>query len=113
MDVKTSLNAIFGVKDKKYNTWVPDFFEDVIYSTLDIILELNKNRNATHYVSSIQMEYLDSARVPIIKGGIFRFYDKHGDLQVFHSIPETKLRVLKLGDETQLHLEHARKMKLD
>lgn len=41
------------------------------------------------------------------------FYDKHGDLQVFHSTPETKLRVLKLGDETQLHLEHARKMKLD
>lgn len=28
-------------------------------------------------------------------------------------IPFEKLRVLKLGDETQLHLEHARKMKLD
>lgn len=99
--------------EKKHNAWVPDFFEDVIYPTLDIILELNKTQNATCYVSSIQMKYFDSARVPIINGGIFRFYDKHGDLQVFHSIPETKLRVIKLGDETQLHLEHARKMKLD
>lgn len=48
-----------------------------------------------------------------LKGGIFRFYDKHGDLQVFCSTPETKLRVIKLGDETQLHLEHTRKMTLD
>lgn len=99
--------------DKKLAAWVPDFFEDIIYPTPDIILELNKNKNATYYVSGIQMKYSDSARVPIIKGGIFRFYDKHGDLQVFHSTPETKLRVIKLGDETQLHLEHARKMKLD
>lgn len=99
--------------EKKYNAWVPDFFEDVIYNTLDIILELNKNRNATHYVSSIQMKYLDSARVPIIKCAIFRFRDKHGNVKVFCSTPETKLRVIKLGDETQLHLEHARKMKLD
>lgn len=99
--------------EKKYNTWVPDFFEDVIYSTLDIVLELNKKRNATYYVSDIQMKYSDSALVPIIKGAIFRFYDEHGDVKVFHSTPETKLRVIKLGDETQLHLEHARKMKLD
>lgn len=99
--------------DKKFGAWVPDFFEDVIYPTLDIILELNKTQNATCYVSGIQMKYSDSARVPIIKGAIFRFYDKHGDLEVFHSTPETKLRVIKLGDETQLHLEHARKMKLD
>lgn len=99
--------------DKKYHAWVPDFFEDVIYLTLDIILELNKNRDANHYVSGVQMKYLDSARVPIIDGAIFRFEDKHGDSKVFVSTPETKLRVLKLGDETQLHLEHARKMKLD
>lgn len=99
--------------DRKYHAWVPDFFEDVIYLTLDIILELNKNRNATHYVSGVQMKYLDSARVPIINGAIFRFEDKHGDSKVFVSTPETKLRVLKLGDETQLHLEHVRKMKLD
>lgn len=99
--------------DMKYHAWVPDFFEEVIYLTLDIILELNKNRNATHYVSGVQMKYLDSARVPIINGAIFQFKDKHGDSKVFVSTPETKLRVIKLGDETQLHLEHARKMKLD
>lgn len=99
--------------DKKFGAWVPDFFEDVIYPTLDIILELNKNRNATHYVSGVQMKYMDSARVPIINGAIFRFSDKHCNVKVFHSTPETKLRVLKLGDETQLHLEHARKMKFD
>lgn len=99
--------------EKKHNAWVPDFFEDVIYSTLDIVLELNKNRNTIYYVSGIQMKYSDSARVPIIKGAIFRFYDEHGNLKVFHSTPETKLRVIKLGDETQLHLEHTRKMKLD
>lgn len=99
--------------DKKFGAWVPDLFEDVIYLTLDIILELNKNRNATHYVSGVQMKYMDSARVPIINGAIFRFSDKHGNVKVFHSTPETKLRVLKLGDETQLHLEHARKMKFD
>ena len=99
--------------DKKFGAWVPDFLEDVIYPTLDIILELNRNRNATHYVSGIQMKYVDSARVPIIKGAIFRFSDKHGNVKVFHSTPETKLRVIKLGDETQLHLEHARKMKFD
>lgn len=99
--------------EKKYHAWVPDFFEDVIYLTLDIILELNKNRNATHYVSGIQMKYLDSARVPIINGAIFRFSDKHGNVKVFNSTPETKLRVIKLGDETQYHLEHVRKMKVD
>lgn len=99
--------------EKKHNAWVPDFFEDVIYSTLDIVLELNKNRNTIYYVSGIQMKYSDSARVPIIKGAIFRFYDEHGNLKVFHSTPETKLRIIKLGDETQLHLEHTRKMKLD
>ena len=122
-----SFNATFGcyqmnpirqkreVKDKKTTTTLDldGFFEDVIYLTLDIILELNKNRNATHYVSDVQMKYLDSARVPIINGAIFRFEDKHGDSKVFVSTPETKLRVLKLGDETQLHLEHARKIKLD
>ena len=32
---------------------------------------------------------------------------------VFHSTPETKLRIIKMGDETQYHLEHVRKMKLD
>lgn len=99
--------------DRKYHAWVPDFFEDVIYLTLDIILDLNKNRNATHYVSGVQMKYMDSARVPIINGAIFRYKDEHGDMKTFCSTPETKLRVLKLGDETQLHLEHARKMKLD
>lgn len=99
--------------DGKYHAWVPDFFEDVIYLTLDIILELNKNRNETHYVSGVQMKYMDSARVPIINGAIFRYKDEHGDMKTFCSTPETKLRVLKLGDETQLHLEHARKMKLD
>lgn len=99
--------------DKKFGAWVPDFFEDVIYLALDIILELNKNRDANHYVSGVQMKYLDSARVPIIDGAIFRFEDKHGDSKVFVSTPETKLRVLKLGDETQLHLEHTRKMKVD
>ena len=99
--------------DKKFGAWVPDFFEDVIYPMSDILCELDMTRNATYYVSSIRMKYLDSAKVPIIKSAIFRFYDKHGNLKVFHSTPETKLRVIKLGDETQLHLEHARKMKFD
>ena len=99
--------------DRKYHAWVPDFVEDVIYSTLDIVLELNKKRNVTYYVSGIQMNYSDSARVSVIRGAIFRFYDEHGDVKVFHSTPETKLRVIKLGDEIQLHLEHARKMKFD
>lgn len=99
--------------DNKFGAWVPDFFEDVIYLTQDIICELNMTRNATYYVSGIQMKYLESAKVPIIKGAIFRFIDKHGNVKVFHSTPETKLRVIKLGDETQLHLEHARKMKFD
>lgn len=99
--------------DKKYYAWVPDFFEDAIYSTLDIVLELNKNKNATHYVSGIQMKYLDSARVPIIKGAIFQYKDEHGDMKTFYSTSETKLRVIKLGDEKQLHLEHVRKMKID
>lgn len=142
MDAKTALNSIFGVKNKTLEEMTnevgrrfdtkEDIFIDfgegaeeidsvmrdgynkkVIYSTLDIILELNKNRNTIYYVSGIQMKYSDSARVPIIKGAIFRFYDEHGNLKVFHSTPETKLRVIKLGDETQLHLEHARKMKFD
>jgi hypothetical protein len=99
--------------DRKHHAWVPDFFEDVIYPTLDIILNLNKNRNATHYVSGVQMKYMDSAQVSIINGAIFRYKDEYGDMKMFCSTPETKLRVLKLGDETQLHLEHARKMKLD
>jgi len=99
--------------DRKYHAWVPYFFEDIIYSTLDIVLELNKNRNATHYVSGIQMKYSDSARVPIIKGAIFRYKDEHGDMKTFCSTSETKLRVFKLGDEKQLHLEHVRKMKID
>ena len=99
--------------DRKYHAWVPDFFEEVIYLTLDIILELNKNRDATNYVSGIQMKYLNSARVPIIEGAIFRFEDKHGNSKVFVSTPETKLRILKMVDETQYHLEHVRKMKVD
>ena len=44
---------------------------------------------------------------------IFGVKDKHGGSKVFVSTPETKLRILKMGDETQYHLEHARKMKFD
>lgn len=99
--------------DRKYHAWVPDFFEDVIYLTLDIILELNKHRDANHYVSGVQMKYLNSAQVPIIDGAVFQFEDKHGDSKVFVSTTETKLRILKMGDETQCHLEHVRKMKVD
>ena len=39
--------------------------------------------------------------------------NKHGDIETFCSTSDTRLRVLKMGDETQLHLESAKKMKLD
>lgn len=48
-----------------------------------------------------------------LKKAVFRFANKHGDIETFCSTSDTRLRVLKMGDETQLHLESAKKMKLD
>ena len=47
------------------------------------------------------------------KKGRIPFEKLHSTYWVFHSTPETKLRIIKMGDETQYHLEHVRKMKLD
>lgn len=80
----------------------------------DIITELDMTcGDVTYWVSGIQMKYMDSAMVGIIKRAVFRFMNKHGDIETFCSTSDTRLRVLKMGDETQLHLDHARKMKLD
>ena len=100
--------------DKKFAAWVPDYVEDVIFIQQDIITELDMTcGDVTYWVSGIQMKYMDSAMVGIIKRAVFRFMNKHGDIETFCSTSDTRLRVLKMGDETQLHLEHARKMKLD
>ena len=47
------------------------------------------------------------------KQDILSELNKHGDIETFCSTSDTRLRVLKMGDETQLHLESAKKMKLD
>lgn len=100
--------------DKKFSAWVPDYVEDVIFIKQDIITELDMTRgNVTYLVSGIQMKYMDSAMVGILKRAVFRFVNKHGDIETFVSTSDTRLRVLKMGDETQLHLESAKKMKLD
>jgi hypothetical protein len=100
--------------DKKFSAWVPDYVEDVIFIQQDIITELDMTcGDATYLVSGIQMKYIDSAMVGILKRAVFRFMNKHGDIETFCSTSDTRLRVLKMGDETQLHLEHAKKMKLD
>lgn len=100
--------------DKKFAAWVPDYVEDVVYIRSDIIVELDGSRgNSTYWVSGIQMKYIDSDKLNVMPYAFFRFRDKHGDMRVFHSTPETKLRILKMGDETQYHLEHVRKMKID
>lgn len=100
--------------DKKFAAWVPDYVEDVIFIQQDIITELDMTcGDVTYWVSGIQMKYMDSAVVGILKRAVFRFMNKHGDIETFFSTSDTRLRVLKMGDETQLHLEHARKMKLD
>ena len=85
-----------------------------MFTKADIITELNMTRgNVTYWVSGIQMRYMDSAMVEILKKAVFRFVNKHGDIETFCSTSDTRLRVLKMGDETQLHLESAKKMKLD
>ena len=100
--------------DKKFSAWVPDYVEDVIFIKQDIITELDMTRgNVTYWVSGIQMRYMDAATVDIPKKAVFRFVNKHGDIETFCSTSDTRLRVLKMGDETQLHLESAKKMKLD
>lgn len=100
--------------DKKFSAWVPDYFEDVVYIRSDIIIELDGSRgDSTYWVSGVQMKYIDSDKLNVMPYAFFRFHDKHGDMQAFYSTPETKLRILKMGDETQYHLEHVRKMKLD
>lgn len=100
--------------DKKFSAWVPDYVEDVIFIKQDIITELDMTRgDVTYWVSGIQMRYMDSAIVEILKKAVFRFVNKHGDIETFCSTSDTRLRVLKMGDETQLHLESAKKMKLD
>ena len=100
--------------DKKFSAWVPDYVEDVIFIKQDIITELNMTRgNVTYWVSGIQMKYMDASMVEILKRAVFRFVNKHGDIETFCSTSDTRLRVLKMGDETQLHLESAKKMKLD
>lgn len=100
--------------DKKFSAWVPDYFEDVVYVRSDIIIELDgSNGNSTYWVSGVQMKYIDSDKLNVMPYAFFRFHDKHGVIQAFYSTSETKLRILKMGDETQYHLEHVRKMKLD
>lgn len=100
--------------DKKFSAWVPDYVEDVIFIKQDIITELNMTRgNVTYWVSGIQMRYMDASMVEILKRAVFRFVNKHGDVETFCSTSDTRLRVLKMGNETQLHLESAKKMKLD
>ena len=100
--------------DKKFAAWVPDYVEDVIFLHQDIVTELDMARgDVTYWVSGIQMKYMDSAMVGILKRAVFRFVNKHGDIETFCSTSDTRLRVLKMGDETQLHLESAKKMKLD
>ena len=100
--------------DKKFSAWVPDYVEDVIFIKQDIITELDVTRgDVTYWVSGIQMKYMDAAMVEILKRAVFRFVNKHGDIETFCSTADTRLRVLKMGDETQLHLESAKKMKLD
>lgn len=100
--------------DNKFAAWVPDYVEDVIFIQQDIITELDMTcGDVTYWVSGIQMKYMDSAMVGILKRAVFRFMNKHGDIETFCSTSDTRLRVLKMGDETQLHLESAKKMKLD
>jgi len=100
--------------DKKFAAWVPDYVEDVIFIQQDIITELDMTcGDVTYLVSGIKMKYMDSAMVGILKRAVFRFMNKHGDIETFFSTSDTRLRVLKMGDETQLHLESAKKMKLD
>lgn len=100
--------------DKKFAAWVPDYVEDVIFIQQDIITELDMTRgDVTYWVSGIQMKYMDSAMVEILKRAVFRFMNKHGDIETFCSTSDTRLRVLKMGDETQFHLESAKKMNLD
>lgn len=100
--------------DKKFAAWVPDYVENVIFIQQDIITELDMTcGDVTYWVSGIQMKYMDSAMVGILKRAVFRFRNKHGDIETFCSTSDTRLRVLKMGDETQLHLESAKKMKLD
>lgn len=100
--------------DKKFAAWVPDYVEDVIFIQQDIITELDMTcGDVTYWVSGIQMKYMDSAMVGILKRAVFRFMNNHGDIETFCSTSDTRLRVLKMGDETQLHLESAKKMKLD
>ena len=100
--------------DKKFAAWVPDYVEDVIFIQQDIITELDMTcGDVTYWVSGIQMKYMDSAMVGILKRAVFQFMNKHGDIETFCSTSDTRLRVLKMGDETQLHLESAKKMKLD
>lgn len=77
---------------------------------------LNNDSLGKNFLKEVDLElnkYGSQARVPIINGAIFRYKDEHGDMKTFCSTSETKLRVLKLGDEKQLHLEHVRKMKID
>lgn len=100
--------------DKKFSAWVPDYVEDVIFIKQDIITELDMTRgDVTYWVSGIQMRYIDAETVDILKKAVFRFVNKHGDIETFCSTSDTRLRVLKMGDETQLHLESAKKLKLD
>lgn len=129
MLTKADINALFGtsglslkkmykkaseILDKKFSAWVPDYVEDVIFIKQDIITELDMTRGKVSYwVSGIQMRYMDAEMVDILKKAVFRFMNKHGDIETFCSTSDTRLRVLKMGDETQLHLESAKKMKLD
>ena len=100
--------------NKKFAAWVPDYVEDVIFLQQDIITELDMTcGDVTYWVSGIQMKYMDSAMVGILKRAVFKFMNKHGDIETFCSTSDTRLRVLKMGDETQFHLESAKKMKLD
>lgn len=56
---------------------------------------------------------VNATMVSILKKAVFRFVNKHGDIETFYSTSDTRLRIFKMGDETQLHLESAKKMKLD
>lgn len=69
--------------------------------------------NALFGTSGLSLKKMYKKASEILKKAVFRFVNKHGDIETFCSTSDTRLRVLKMGDETQLHLEHARKMKFD
>ena len=84
---------------------------------------INNDSFGKNFLEQVDLElkkYGSQARVRIgddtyhfVKASVNVAANKHGDVETFCSTSDTRLRVLKMGDETQLHLESAKKMKLD